>query len=172
MDDTVPCSSRALQDCSLPPPSCPPPAAAARPPAPPQHNTRLSTSASSIRLSTWHGPHLLLSAVLRPRAAAPLLVGARRQRLSIDMPARRSQQQIRCTPLLRSNGGTDRRTNGQTDGRISVRYIDPAPHAMRTVPTSVAPSATKPYVPSVSATSGGRMTTLNTGFYFQHVVSY
>ena len=49
------------------------------------------------RLSTWHCPHLLLSAVL-----------------SIDIS---DQQQTRRTPLLRSNDGTHRRTDTQTDGR-------------------------------------------------------
>ena len=49
------------------------------------------------RLSTWHCLHLLLSAVLL-----------------IDIS---DQQQTRRTPLLRSNDGTHRRTDTQTDGR-------------------------------------------------------
>jgi len=53
---------------------------------------------------------LLLSAVLRSRAAALLLPGARRCRpaLSIDIfCAYGAQQQTRRTPLLRSTDGTD-----------------------------------------------------------------
>jgi len=43
---------------------------------------------------------LLLSAVLRPRVAAPLLLGARRPSLSIDISCPRdAQQQTRRTPL-------------------------------------------------------------------------
>jgi len=42
------------------------------------------------------------------RAAAPLLLGARRPPLSIDIPyPHGAQQQTRRTPLLRSNDGTD-----------------------------------------------------------------
>ena len=44
------------------------------------------------------------------------------------------QQQTRCTLLQRANG-TDERTDRQTDGRTPYRYIDPAPHTMREVPT-------------------------------------
>jgi len=57
------------------------------------------------RLSTWHCPHLLLSAVLL-----------------IDNS---DQQQTRRTPLLRSNDGTHRRTDG--------RYIEPGAHTVRAV---------------------------------------
>jgi len=46
------------------------------------------------------------------RAAAPLLLGARRPPLSIDISYRHgAQQQTRRTSLLRSNDGTDRRTD-------------------------------------------------------------
>jgi len=64
-------------------------------------------------------------------AAAPLLLlGARRPPLSIDIShTRDARQQIRRTPLLLSVDGTDR----QTDGRTPDRYIDPAPHATRTL---------------------------------------
>ena len=61
--------------------------------------------------------HLLLSAVMRVRAAAPLLLGARRPPLSIDISCSHgAQQQTRRTPLLRSNDGTvDGRIDAQTD---------------------------------------------------------
>ena len=51
------------------------------------------------------------------RAAAPLLLGARRCR-SMFCP-REAQQQTRCTP--------QRLSNDRTDGRTPDRYIDPAP---------------------------------------------
>jgi len=61
----------------------------------------------------WHCPHLLLSAVLRRRAAAPLLLVARLLPLSIDISYRHgAQQQTRRTSLQLSNDGTDRRTDG------------------------------------------------------------
>jgi len=60
---------------------------------------------------------LLLSAVLRPRAAVPLLLGAQRPPLSIDISCPHgAQQQTRRTPLLWSNDGTD----GQMDGHPTV----------------------------------------------------
>jgi len=56
-----------------------------------------------------HWPYLLLSAVLRPCAAAPLLLGARRPPLSIDISCPHgAQQQTRRLPLLLLNDGTDR----------------------------------------------------------------
>jgi len=51
-------------------------------------------------MSTWHCPHLLLSAVLRPTAVAPLLL------VAPGVGRRRSISAAR-TALLRSNGGTD-----------------------------------------------------------------
>jgi len=61
------------------------------------------------------------------RAAAPLLLGARRPPLSIDISCPHgAQQQTRRTPRLMSSDG--RRTDGQTDGRTIDRSIDPAPH--------------------------------------------
>ena len=61
------------------------------------------------------------------RAAAPLLLGARRPPLSIDISCPHgAQQQTRRTLLLRSNNGTD----GRTDGRTPDRYIDPAQHTV------------------------------------------
>jgi len=61
------------------------------------------------------------AAVLQPRTAAPLLLGTRRppaSPLSINTSCLHdAQQQIRRTPLLRSNDGTDRRTDGRTDAR-------------------------------------------------------
>ena len=82
-------------------------------------------SASSSRLSTWHCPHLLLSAVLRRRAAAPLLRSSRRPPLSIDIFCPRgAQQQTRRTPLLRSNDETDRRTD--TVPSVPILSVFPA----------------------------------------------
>jgi len=77
---------------------------------------------------------LLLSAVLRPRAAAPLLLGARNPPLSIDIFCPHGVlQQTRRIPLLLS---IDKR-DGRTDGRTLDRYIEPAAHTMQTVPTIV-----------------------------------
>jgi len=62
------------------------------------------------------------------RAAAPLLLGARRPSLSIDISCLHGvQQQTRRTPLLLSNDGT------QTDGWTPDRFIDSASHTMRSV---------------------------------------
>jgi len=62
------------------------------------------------------------------RAAAPLLLGARRPPLSIDISCLHGvQQQTRRTPLLLSNDGT------QTDGWTPDRFIDSASHTMRSV---------------------------------------
>jgi len=59
----------------------------------------------------------LLAFAAECRAAAPLLLGARRLPLSIDVSRPPGpQQQTRCTPQLRSIDGTDR----QTDGRWTV----------------------------------------------------
>jgi len=53
------------------------------------------------------------------RAAAPLLLGARRPPLSIDISCPHgAQQQTRRTPMLMSSDG--RRTDRQTDGRSTV----------------------------------------------------
>jgi len=61
----------------------------------------------------------LLAFAAERRAAAPLLLGARRLPLSIDVSRPHGvQQQTRCTPRLRSIDGTDR----QTDGRWTVSY--------------------------------------------------
>jgi len=56
---------------------------------------------------------LLPSAVPRPRAAAaPLLLGARLPPLSIDISCvRGAQQQTRRSSVVRSNDGTDGRTD-------------------------------------------------------------
>ena len=72
-------------------------------------------SASSTRLSTWHCPHLLLSAVLRPRAASLLLPGARRCRsISFARTALSSKPAARrcCVRLMEQ---TDWLTDGRTD---------------------------------------------------------
>jgi len=58
------------------------------------------------------------------RAAAQLLLGARRPQLSIDISCSHdAQQQTRRIPLLRSNDGTvdgpiDGQTHSRTDGHI------------------------------------------------------
>jgi len=68
---------------------------------------------------------------VRRAAAAPLLLGARRPPLSIDLSCLRgAQQQTRRTLLQRSIDETDRQTDGQ---RTADRCIDPVPHAMRAV---------------------------------------
>jgi len=74
--------------------------------------TRLC-SASSTPLSTWHCPHLLLSAgaaVRRCRSIFPAPTA-----LSSKLAARRCRS----------------RTTGQTDRRTHDRYVDPAPHTMQ-----------------------------------------
>jgi len=76
-------------------------------------------------LKTWHCPHLLLRAVLRPRAAAAPAV---QQSIDISQPPG-PQQQTRRTLMQRANG-TDRRT----DGRTPYRYTDPALHTVRAGP--------------------------------------
>ena len=53
------------------------------------------------------------------RAAAPLLLGARRCRLISPCP-HGAQRQTRRIPLLGSDDGTD----GRTDGRTLDRFID------------------------------------------------
>jgi len=55
------------------------------------------------------------------RAAALLLLGARRQPLSIDISCPHgAQQQTRRTPLLWSNDGAGERADRWTDGHPSV----------------------------------------------------
>jgi len=55
-----------------------------------------------------------------PRCGA---VAAGRPALSINMSSLYgAQQQTRRMPLLRSNDGTDRRTDGQTDADIHTNY--------------------------------------------------
>jgi len=65
------------------------------------------------------------------RAAAPLLPAAWRPQLSIDISSLHGAQQQTRRTLLRSNDGTDRRTDGQTPNR----FIDPAPHRAVSVST-------------------------------------
>ena len=71
--------------------------------------------ASLIRLSTWHCPHLQLSAVLWPRAAALLLPGALRCRsISFARTALSSKPAARryCVWLMgQTDWWTDRRTD-------------------------------------------------------------
>ena len=81
---------------------------------------------------------LLAAFAAERRAAAPGCgaAAARRPALSIDIfCAYGAQQQTHRTPLLRSIVW-DRLTDGQTDGRTPDRFIDPAPHTMRTVSKS------------------------------------
>ena len=83
-------------------------------------------SASSTRLSTWHCPCLMPSAVLRRRcccAPAPAIdrYPARRA-LSSKPVARRSC----CRTMGQTTNG---RTDRQTDRPTRDRSIDPAPHA-------------------------------------------
>ena len=85
-------------------------------------------------LSTWHCPHLLPCAVLRPSAAAPLLLGARRGETGISCPPG-AQQQTRRTPLLRSNDGTDRQTHARLFHRLCSAY------SVQVVPVSTVPVA-------------------------------
>jgi len=64
---------------------------------------------------------------LQPRSA-PLLLGARPLPLSIDIFCPHgAQQQTHCCGRIM--GQTDR----QTDGRTLDRFIDHAPHTMRTL---------------------------------------
>jgi len=76
------------------------------------------------------------------RAAAQLLLAARRTPSSIDISCpRRAQQQTRRTLLSidgtdrqtdrQTDGRTDGQTDGQTDGRTLNRFVDPVPHTMR-----------------------------------------
>ena len=80
------------------------------------------------RLSTWHCPHLLLSAVLRRRccwARLQLVHGA-----AVDLyllPARRSAVNPPAIVAAVDRWETDRRT----DRRTLDRYIDPATHTVR-----------------------------------------
>ena len=71
---------------------------------------------------------------MRRAVAAPLLLGAGlQQSIDISFPPG-PQQQTRRSDMQRSIGGTERQTDGQTDGRTMYRYIDPAPHTMRATP--------------------------------------
>jgi len=83
-------------------------------------------SASTTRLSTWHCPHLLLSAVLRPTAVAPLLLVApgvgRRRLISAARTALGSK------PAARHCCG---RMVGQTDIGTPFRYKNPLPLILR-----------------------------------------
>jgi len=71
-------------------------------------------------LSTWHCPHLLPCAVLRPSAAAPLLLGVRRGQLV--SPARPA---LSSKPAARRCCG---RMMEQTDRRTLDCFTDSAPH--------------------------------------------
>ena len=69
-------------------------------------------SVSLIQLSTWHCPHLLLSAMLRPRAAALLLPGARRCRSISFARTALSSKPATCRCCVRLMGQTDWQTDG------------------------------------------------------------
>jgi len=78
--------------------------------------------------------NVTLPAFAAERRAAVLLLGVRRPPLSINISCSHgAQQQSRGTPLLRSNDGTEKRT----DGRTPNRYTDYVPHNMRPVPIIV-----------------------------------
>jgi len=80
---------------------------------------------------TWHE----MFAAER-RAATPLLPGARNCR-SIS-PARGACAQQQTAAVDRRDRQTDRQTDGRTD-----RFIKPAPHIMRAVPTNTGSRFTK-----------------------------
>jgi len=65
------------------------------------------------------------------RAVAPLLLGAGASRCGSISPARGA---ISSKPAARHSGC---RTMGQTDGPAPDRYIDPAPHTMHAVSTTL-----------------------------------
>jgi len=71
------------------------------------------------------------------RAAAQLLLGARRPPLAIDISCSHdAQQQTRRTPLLRSNDGTvDGRIDGQTDRRTDTYQTASRPVQLLRLPT-------------------------------------
>jgi len=72
------------------------------------HLIKITTVFSYLRtLTTWHCPHLLVRAVLRPRAAVATAV---QQSIDISTPPS-PQQQTRRTLLQRANR-TDRRRDG------------------------------------------------------------
>ena len=82
------------------------------------------------------------------RVAAPLLLGARRPPLSIDTSCPHgAQQQTHRTPLMRSNDGTDRRT----DGRTPDRYTDRAPHTVWSMPIGDHGTTVRCLLPSESS---------------------
>ena len=76
-----------------------------------------SDSPTRLSVSTWHCPHLLLSAVLRLCAATPLLLYRRPARVADDqyiLPARRSA--ANPPHVAAAVDGTD----GRTDGRPCI----------------------------------------------------
>ena len=79
-------------------------------------------------LKTWHCPHLLLRAVLRPRAAAAPAV-----QQSIDTSRRPGPQQQTRRTLLHQANGTDGRTDTVPFHRPCSAYM---PHNKRAVPIS------------------------------------
>jgi len=77
-------------------------------------------------LKAWHYPHLLLSAVLRPRAAeAPAVQAAIDRYLLAAGPAAANP------PHAVAAGEQNRHTDRRADRRTPYRFIDPA---VRTVP--------------------------------------
>jgi len=96
------------------------------------HKTLQDNSLLSVQPRSSAVNMTLPAFAAKRRAAAPLLLGARRPPLSIDISCPHgAQQQTRRTPMLMSSDG--RRTDGQTDRRAIDRSIDPAPHTMRPV---------------------------------------
>jgi len=88
-----------------------------------QVRVQLPTSAVNVTLLAFAAEH---------RAAALLLLGARRSPLSIDISCPHGAQQQTCH-MLWSTDDTDTQTNRRMDGRTLDRYIDPALHTMRPV---------------------------------------
>jgi len=81
---------------------------------------------------------LLLRAVQRPPAAAARSVQQSISYLiSISYPQGRAYAANPPHAAAAGNcgGQADRQTDSQTDGRTPCRYIDPAAHTMRAVPT-------------------------------------
>ena len=89
----------------------------------------------------------LLAFAAERRAEAPLLLGSRRSNESIDISCPHGAQQQNCR-TLRSNDGTD----GRTDGRTLDRFIDPAPHTTPAV--SIRPTVNRHTHPFDGSSSG------------------
>ena len=84
----------------------------------------------SVFSLAYSAVNVALPAFAAERRAAPPCCGAFAAGRPIDISCTRgAQQQTRRAPLLRPNYGTDRQMDAHPH-----RYVDPAPHTMRTVP--------------------------------------